>query len=389
MPRPEAHVKTKIDPANLADAERKLMGRGFFSPASEEAKSSPPMGFEQGIHSQRKTDMEQFLRTAWKRILDLSTVFGRYQSPKSPIISAPFIASFLRQLETVSLARIMLKLLEAVEFKDRHFFAEALADRITTAIQTTGVDFVCPLGATGDSSALLSYFVGDLPRSLQRPVKPLELALEMKNASILLYDDFCGLGRHAITTFAQWMGVQKGFEVPLLHEKLADELTDERKEQLARSTVRIAFSLAYKTGIRNLAAALKRCGLSKIEIIEQRELVPEIDEIFDGRDSLLSAEEQEEMLPWIKNKSRAIMSELRLDDAVLLDRLLGYGNKAKLLVFFYNVPTVTLTPLWFAPTDKSWFPLFIRRQKTKIEPDIDPSAAQSANWNPQKSGIGS
>ncbi|HEX7499090.1 MAG TPA: hypothetical protein VF524_02185, partial [Polyangia bacterium] len=48
-------------------------------------------------------------------------------------------------------------------------------------------------------------------------------------------------------------------------------------------------------------------------------------------------------------------------------RLLGYGNGAHLLVFFYNVPTVTLTALW-APEEASvlWKPLFRRRPKPAL-----------------------
>src|SRR5437867_562015 len=44
-------------------------------------------------------------------------------------------------------------------------------------------------------------------------------------------------------------------------------------------------------------------------------------------------------------------------------RLLGYGNPGGLNVFFYNVPTSTVTALWQSSQKSSWMALFPRRRR--------------------------
>jgi hypothetical protein len=359
---PEAHGKTKLDPALLESAQMALAEKGFFGTDHEgEVKD-----FETGIRSQRISNLEQFLRTAWQRILDLSTRFGPYQSPSSPPLSATFISDFLRKFETVSMSRIMLKVLERVDFKDRRFFANALRFQLAHAVKAYAVDCICPLGSTGDSSALLNYFMNDLPAELRLPVKPLELALESDHKSLLLWDDLCGKGGHSITTLSQWLGKPVGKPTVLLNETLVAELSTERKERFHISRVTLGFALAYRTGIDNLREALRNAGMASAEILEPYEWVPEKDQLFSGESpSVLSADEIKDIVPFLRTISRTILKEKGWEAEKLEDRLLGYGNSAKLLVFFYNVPTITLTPLWFEPkaSGARWVPLFSRREK--------------------------
>jgi len=52
------------------------------------------------------------------------------------------------------------------------------------------------------------------------------------------------------------------------------------------------------------------------------------------------------------------------DEEKLSRRLLGYGNGGHLIVFHYNVPTMTLTALWCE--GPGWKPLFPRREKGRV-----------------------
>src|SRR5207248_2210384 len=105
----------------------------------------------------RAAALESFLKAAWPRILRVAVEFGRYVSVEAAPISPARIAAFLRQFHEQSLARPALRLLEGIHLRDRQYLMRALSSRLAYARANGGVACVVPLGATGDSSTLLSY----------------------------------------------------------------------------------------------------------------------------------------------------------------------------------------------------------------------------------------
>ncbi|MDB4946672.1 MAG: putative dNTP triphosphohydrolase, Archaeal subgroup [Labilithrix sp.] len=361
----DAYRATRLDPEAIATAERVLKNAGYFG------DHDPPAIPTARVVSHRQHALETLLRTSWSRLERLSVDFGQYQPHDDRPISPARIADYLRQFETERLARTALLVLEAIQFKDRHFFANALKGRLAHAPHA-GV--VCPLGATGDSSAFLSYLMNDLPRDVQRPVLPLELALDRDgrigvDAEILLWDDFCGRAGHAATALSQWIGLEKlpEDEDLLLEENLVWRLNKEREAALKRRNVKIAFALARAGGIDELRAYVKRHGLDRVEVLDAEEDLEGSHRLFDTSDILRSTEDRNDLRCFLERRMR---HELAPNLArphrswtvrKLEERLLGYGGEGHLLVFSYNVPTVTLTALW--AKGPSWSPLFPRREK--------------------------
>lgn len=222
-----ASLPARLDSETIATAEEKLRVAGYGVPLA-------PMPAARN-RSHRASSLEAFLKSAWPRIEHLGVRFGPYQAQGTNPIAPGAIAAYLRQFEEDSLARPALRVLEAIDFKDRAFFVNALGSRIQAALAQGGVDCVCPLGSTGDSSAFLAYLMNDLPEGLRRQVKPLELALELDGASsILLWDDFCGAGGHACTALAQWVGLPMGATTTrLLRERLVEPLSPERRAKFS------------------------------------------------------------------------------------------------------------------------------------------------------------
>lgn len=376
-----AYAKTKLEPRELEVAEATLRSHAFLE------GDDPALQFARGIASQRARHMEQFLRTAWPRIEMLAVDFGRYQAPWAAPLSSARIASFLRQFEEVHRARAALRMLESVELKDRTFFTSALRSLLSNLPHE--IDYVCPLGGSGDSSAILAYFMNDLPGELRREVVPLEIALERgPTKGLLLWDDFCGDGGHTITALAQWTGGREAIQHDeklkrhLLYETLASPLTKDRMEALLGVQSSIAFAMARPNGVENVRAAIGLLGLTQAQVLEPFESVSQSDDLFEGdHPPFINDRERDDLRSFFVARSREILKDRteRPDAPWSVDKLeqrvLGYGNTAKLLVFFYNVPTVTLTPLWASGEHSGWQPLFPRRTKPAA---TEGTAAQAA-----------
>lgn len=222
----------------------------------------------------------------------------------------------------------------------------------------------------GDSSAMLSYFMNDVKAELRRPVVQLEMALERQPKNgLMLWDDFCGAAGHSITALAQWLGREQAVSEHLLDEKHAGCLSSERMKTLQSLRVRLAFAVARTAGLTTLAEAIKKFGLAACSVTDPFEKVNEVDDLFAANSKVLpNAIERDDLRDFLATKSRQLLAS-NLTRATnpwssekLEQRLLGYGNSARLLVFFYNVPTVTLTPLWKG-NDDDWSALFPRRAK--------------------------
>jgi HD superfamily phosphohydrolase len=364
---PDAYRQTRLDPGVIRAAEARLEQLGYFGGAA------PTPISDARIVTHRRNELETFLRTSWSRLEDLAVRFGQYQPYDAHPISPTRIAEFLRQFETEPSARSALLMLESVEFKDRKFFASSLEGRLATVPNAVAA---CPLGATGDSSAFLSYLMNDLPSTARREVLPLELALELDSvkapgAQIVLWDDFCGRAGHTLTTLAQWLDLQ---ELPedkelLLREQLATKLTSQRMETFRSCDVTIAFAIARPSGIAAVKEYLKRHGLDRVRVLDPEFTLTEgVSGLFDTDRIIPDAQDRAALKEFLEVRMRRELASnlTRVNQPwskeKLEDRLLGYGRESHLMVFSYNVPTVTLTALWME--GESWQPLFPRRSKS-------------------------
>lgn len=357
---PSAYRATRLDPDMIAAAEERLASAGYFSD-----RPRPGRIPEARLVSHRQGALETFLRTSWPRLEDLAVVFGRYQSQDSEPIGPTNIAAFLRQFETDRRARAALRVLEAIQFKDRRFFSTALSSRLAHD-DAKPVRVVCPLGATGDSSAHLAYLMNDVTEDLRRPVMQLELALDADSpagadAPVLLWDDFCGKSGHAVTAIAQWLGLPD----PPLKESLVHRLSPIREEAFRARQVLATFALARASGIAEMRSFLKQ-NVPNVQVLDC-DYLEERDRLFATNDIVSDELERDELRMFLEGRMRAALAPKATrakdpwDEPTIASRLLGYGNEAHLLVFSYNVPTVTLTALW--TEGPGWKPLFSRRGK--------------------------
>jgi len=269
-------------------------------------------------------------------------------------------------------------LIENLDFKDRAFFVRALRQCLAQVDHAAGT-YVCPLGSSGDSSAMLSYLMGDLEEEVQRDVVQLEIALDRKDLKrIILWDDFCGRGGHSITALAQWLGRQDDEQLTeyLLKERLAYELDEQRKATLRQTPISLAFAIGTEPGLDRVRNAVDLLGLDDCKVLKPKEKISTEDTLASDERVFSSEAEQEDFYDFMNARAREIHQSKRerecdedaWSEEKVEERLRGYGNTATRVVFFYNVPTMTLTVLWDGVEgEHRWVPLLRRRGKPRAK----------------------
>jgi hypothetical protein len=150
-------------------------------------------------------------------------------------------------------------------------------------------------------------------------------------------------------------------------------LNTQRLESLKRRRITITFALGRRSGLDLLRSYLAELGLTNVQVLDPHEFVPETVPVLADASVIADEAARDDLRHFLESAARNALSP-RLSrphrawsNETLADRLLGYGNGCNLLVFYYNVPTVTLTALWIAGEgNPGWRPLFPRREKADL-----------------------
>jgi HD superfamily phosphohydrolase len=361
LPSEFCHTITKIDQEFLQQQAERLTAAGYFQELSEAPQIKPAR-----ITTHRAAALESFLKAAWPRIQRVAVEFGRYVAVDEAPISPARIAAFLRQFREQSLARPALRLLEGIRLRDRQYLKAALSSRLAYARENGGVACVVPLGATGDSSTLLSYLMNDLPENERAEVLSIEAALQRHpSRQIMLWDDFCGSGRHTRTVLAQWLELPDDSD-----EDLVSPLPDDLKNKFRQRPIGLTFAAGMTKGRDFVREFCDNYDLTRLMTWPPFQDVPAIDPVFETASVIPDAGERADLKAFLQDTARRIY-EPRLtreqkpwSREKIESRLLGFDNACQRIVFFYNVPTVTITALWEqAQNEDEWRPLFRRRTK--------------------------
>jgi hypothetical protein len=207
---------------------------------------------------------------------------------------------------------------------------------------------VVPLGEAKDSSAVTTYYAGDIA---ELTIRSLGDALR-RGDGILFAEDFVGTGNQTISLLESLLGVPPSTD---LHEEREEPLPDDLKALFKTRRLAIVFAAGTSVGASAVDAAAKQLGLN-LEVKLQEELAPTA-ALVEGSPFRLRCEEIGRQL--------LVDQHVGHDEAWADERTLGYGNKAFLVVFPYNTPTQTLTCLWKegAVDGVEWVPLVPRRPK--------------------------
>lgn len=221
-------------------------------------------------------------------------------------------------------------------------------------------------GARGSPlSHHLNYLWPDLKKQSKAPKRILGGAEELENAeTVVFYDDNVGSAGQSKTVLQQWFGLPR--KAWYVDEEHVQPLQKKKLQILTKATLKFLFVTGRRKGLEELlSTARDLCGHSSVEghIIAPADLScfqPAAGVFADTA----TAQKAREAFERAGRRALADKRELWKQEK-LEDRLLGYGNFGGLTVFYYNVPTATLTALWkSSPVSGSeWLGLFPRRPR--------------------------
>ncbi len=333
----------KHDAGRLGQAKRELEAKGFYDGAPFDVRPLPEQ-FEMGDYRDR-------VNTVVERLFGYQgPVLEGQESKKGSVFSRQRVEAWVQQFG-LEHADHALAAAQRIHLVGRDEIKAAVAAFLASG---DGPPFagasITPLGDAKDSSALTTYFAGDVPGPR---LYNLGEALR-KEAPILFAEDFVGTGAQTITILESWLGLPLTRD---LHEERDDPLPDHLRQALLDRPLALVYAAGRQEGADEVRKAARAMGLNiKVHLHDPSAPVAfrtEADEAFQERcrqigEQLLHDEDPEHDEVWVA------------------ERALGYGNEGFLVAFPYNTPTQALTCLWKAGEvdGVEWVPLSPRRPKS-------------------------
>jgi len=311
---------------------------------------------------------------AQEMIVSSCTLLARFESYSGQRVTSPHMTIFLAQFPDRELQAAMLRLFEHVKVVDVSELAEAIAEEFSTApvSEAKRVAFA-PLGSTSDSATHLSYYLRSYsadPRFRNVPdVEPLADQLDVETDHIVLFDDNANSGLQALNIVADWLGETLPDDVDL-KERHVPPLGTEAKDRLRKTPISLVFAVGTEGADRRVKDKLaKYLGIDRRNVrVRLRLELRDTEKIFSGPESKFQHENKKRLRDFLRQVGeRLMLSEGKSADAAR-DRALGYGGAEALIVFPYNVPTMTIPALWCSAEvgGKQWIPLVERRRRLKV-----------------------
>jgi hypothetical protein len=294
----------------------------------------------------------------------LAERFVSYQSHTDEKITRHRMVDWLLQFAAEEIP-FAVTVLQHVRYWDRvsitDAFSHALADWGDEVVDCQWV----PLGGPTTSSHHLNYLWPDLKKEGKCPRNVLGSAEELQEGSdIIFYDDNVGSAGQSKTVLRQWLGMERSsWEVG---EEHVHPLSKEKLQILKSSKIRFLFATGRRSGLQNLLATARK--LFQNDSIDGHIVIPQDVSCFQPASGVFGstslAQKAQEAFRAAGERALADKREA-WGEKITQDRLLGYGNHGGLNVFYYNVPTTTVTALWksAATPESNWMGLFPRRPR--------------------------
>jgi HD superfamily phosphohydrolase len=294
----------------------------------------------------------------------LAERFVSYQSHTDDNITRHRIEDWLLQFAAEEIPSAV-TVLQHVRFWDRASITDAFAHALAYwGDEVLDYQWV-PLGGPTTSSRHLTYLWPDLKKQEKYPRTLLGSAEEIQvGSAIVFYDDNVGSAGQSKTVLRQWLGMERGsWEV---NEDHVLPLPKDKVQILKNSRIRFLFATGRRRGLEDLLATAKQ--LFENDNVDGHIAIPQDVSCFQPASGVFGsrvlAKEAREAFLVAGEKALADKREA-WGEQKTQNRLLGYGNHGGLNVFYYNVPTTTITALWKSADTPgaSWMALFPRRPR--------------------------
>ena len=193
--------------------------------------------------------------------------------------------------------------------------------------------------------------------------------------AIIFYDDNVNSGSQLINIFAARLGVNLPTRHKL-HEAHGSRLSNDAGKRLQKLPMHFVYGVAPEsvpTRIQEQFEKLFGIPRGNVTMIGLHWL-KESEKTLSGHDSSFQHAKREELRKFLVAVGTDLMISEGKTDEVARNRALGDENAEALIVFPYNVPTMTILPLWCEGNitkgdlaGTAWSPLVERRRSRDLD----------------------
>jgi hypothetical protein len=337
---------------SIDEIKRSLISKGFYVDCALDLKPLP-----------RRLQRGDVVGIAEEAVQRFSGYLGPIDIQKDKakqFLSVQRVIDWCRQFEEDQLVDAALRVIRHIKLLDRL--------EITTALQgflNSKPDFrnssVSPFGTPKDSSAITTYYSGDIAPQFNLNITTVFDAIK-KDAPILFVDDFIGSGKQAVSILEGLLDLPLTYK---LGEKRIIKLGEVEKMRFREAKFALVFVAGLEEGRQRLEQFIQDQHLNgTVHIGTSESSLPSIEDVSMFRDGA----QQTAFIRRCKELGLSLLHNpsVRHNSTWCSERLLGYGNRGLLTLFPYNTPTQSLTCMWAPASSKQphWLPLFPRRKKT-------------------------
>lgn len=363
-------IYDKKDKQHIEKIKIALEEKGFYKQAYAIAPNEEIKKYNRSI--------ENLIRNNWK-YYELISVDNGFPHGMDVSYLITYLKQFYQFKEQIGeyplFVKACMNMLEKVRIISKQEIFNALKSNFDRILEQEHMDFkrlkICNIGNVQDSSAQIAYQINKINEALKArsSVTSLESALKFSEEGqviVFVEDAFCS-GKQILSIFETYMGIP--LEQRQTREEHVKELTPEEKEKLKKSKLYFSFIMYNKENEKSFLNRMSEIGLSDVKIVAKEEFPPKYFKEAEAD------EEYQILRRYFEAAGRLLIEQKATDedgnrkdswsDKRMADSVLGYNDAQQLIVFAWNTPTYTLTPLWMQGKilDSEWIPLFPRIDK--------------------------
>ena len=323
-------------------------------------------------------DIEQLVKNNWKHYELISADNGFAYDMDISYLST-YIKQFYQFRDQIGEYAIFvdacIEMLKQIRIISKSEIIKTLKHNFHKIIEKENSSFgrlkICNIGNVQDGSAQIAYQVNSINEAFnsKNRVTSLEEALKFSEEGqiiVFVEDAFCS-GKQILSIFETYMGIP--VEERQTQEEHVAELSDADKEKLKKSKLYFSFIMYNKDNKRKFVERLSEIGLSNVNLVAHEEFPEKYfeKEEVDEKKRILKKYFEAAGKLLIEKKAvdeKGNRKEKWTDDR-MSKSILGYNDAQQLIVFAWNTPTYTLTPLWMQEqiNGSEWIALFPRIDK--------------------------
>lgn len=237
---------------------------------------------------------------------------------------------------------------------------------------------VTSLGGAGDSGHRLGYNMRHFfaQNNIDHPVT-INDEVVMSYDCFILYDDNINSGKQLYNIIGELIGEKDRIgEADILMERHLDPLkSDAAKRKLKDSEMYFVYILGF-SGIEERVRFKMSdyFGFHKEKIhVSINAVLYDKNKIFSGNESDFDHPKKKDLQLFLEKVGEQLLE----NDGVLKEKIeqkkLGYAKAEAMVLFPYNVPTMTITAIWYKgiiDNDVRWYPLAERRRRKNMYGDL-------------------